>query len=213
MKCYINSGNDNILYVIKVPTYPSSEDIYFEAIWLLCWTHSRQMVWPFGLHQTHLAADMSSCTFLQSSQKVFFPARQLFAQDNIFLFLKFLCNLPSWCSAHVSRDGLHLNAVHHRSGSSSIASSTPSPLSASSSSSTSPSSSSSSSSPSSLHQNHRQHHCTLILNGLGFHGLLSIIIIIVDTIIINVIILINIIVNKINHIIIIFVKVSLYGQY
>ena len=82
-------------------------------------------------------------------------------------FLNFCATLPSWCSAHVSRDGLHLNAVHHRPGSSSIASSSSSPLSASSSSSTSPSSSSSSS-PSSLHHHHRQHHCTLHLNGLGF---------------------------------------------
>ena len=46
-------------------------------------------------------------------------------------FLNFFATLPSWCSAHVSRDGLHLNAVHHRSGSSSIAASSSSQLSAS----------------------------------------------------------------------------------
>ena len=133
-------------------TYPSSEDIYFGAVWLLCWTHSRQMVWPFGLHQTHLAADMSSCTFLQSSQKVYSKYLQQIIYSH---FLNFCATLPSWCSAHVSRDGLHLNAVHHRSGSSSIAASSSSPFSASS---------SFSSSPSSLHHYHRQHHCTLHLN-------------------------------------------------
>ena len=151
-------------------TYPSSEDIYFGAVWLLCWTHSRQMVWPFRLHQTHLAADMSSCTFFQSSQKVFFfqPGNYLH-QIIYFHFLNFCATLPSWCSAHVSRDGLHLNAVHHRSGSSSIAASSSSPLSASSSSSTSPSSSAAESLISfSLHYHHRQHHCTLHLKGLGF---------------------------------------------
>ena len=143
-------------------TYPSSEDIYFGAVWLLCWAHSRQMVWPFGLHQTHLAADMSSCTFLQSSQ-IFFTAKQLFALDIQIIyshFLNFCANLPSWCSAHVSRDGLHLNAVHHRSGSSSIAASSSSPLLASSSSSAAESLISFSL--------HYHHHCTLQLHGLGF---------------------------------------------
>ena len=97
--------------------------------------------------------------FYNRARKFFFQPGNYLHQIIYFHFLNFCATLPSWCSAHVSRDGLHLNAVHHRSGSSSIAASSSSPLSASSSSSTS---------PSSLHHHHRQHHCTLHLYGLGF---------------------------------------------